>query len=202
MTIFDILVKGGIIIPPIILCSVIALAAFLERLWSLHPQKILPAMFIERVEFLIKEQRVNEALTLCQESKSPMANIMAAALRNAYKPRTQVKEAVLEIGKLESALLDRHVELIGTMASIAPLLGLLGTVLGMIKVFQKVEETGLGDPSTFANGIWEALITTAVGLVVSIPAFIAYKYLFAKVDRLVLEMQERSLRTIDILSKD
>ena len=196
---YEFLVQGGPLVIPIGLCSVIALGVFLERLWTLKRTRIIPESFILRIEELIGEDRVADALLLCQENHNPMGSVMAAALRNAEKDRPRVKEAVEEVGKFEGAMLERYVEIVGTCAAVAPLLGLLGTVLGMITVFQRVEEQGLGDPSVFASGIWEALITTAVGLAVAIPALIFYKYLQVRVDSLIVEMEERALRLIDMV---
>ena len=131
-----------------------------------------------------------------------MARVMAAALKNAERNRSRIKESVEEIGKIEGSYLERYVEIVGTVAAITPLLGLLGTVYGMIKVFQRVEQYGLGDPAQFASGIWEALITTAVGLSVAIPAFIFYKILLSRVTRLLVEMEDRSLKMIDLVAQD
>ncbi len=197
---YEFLVKGGPVVIPIIACSVVALGVFLERLWALQRSRVIPDTFIRRIEQLIGDRRLNDALLLCQENHNPMARVMAAALKTAAKPRPRVKESVEEVGKYEGAMLERYVEIVGTVAAISPLLGLLGTVLGMIKVFQRVEEFGLGDPSVFASGIWEALITTAIGLSVAIPAFIFYKYLLARVDRLIIEMEDRSLGMIDLVA--
>lgn len=202
MNLLQFLIKGGPIVGVIMLCSVIAVGVFLERLWSLSRRRVLPDAFVDRIETLIKEHRIKDALLLCQESQNPIANIMAAALRNAKRQRPIVKEAVEEVGKLESAVLERYIEVVGTMASVAPLLGLLGTVLGMLTVFQRIEQNGLGDPSVFASGIWEALITTVVGLAVAIPSLVAYKYLLGRVDHVILEMEERSLRLIDMLAAE
>jgi biopolymer transport protein ExbB len=200
--VYEFLVKGGPIVIPIAICSVVALGVFLERLWALKRSRVIPDGFITRIEQLVGEHRIADALLLCQENQNPMARVMAGALRNARRNRGRVKEAVEEIGKLEASLLERYVEVVGTIAAISPLLGLLGTVFGMIEVFQNVEEAGLGDPSVFASGIWEALITTAVGLSVAIPSFIFYKYLLSRVDRLIIEMEDRSLAMIDLVSED
>jgi len=200
--VLDFLIQGGPIIVPIIACSVIALGVFLERLFALQKSRIIPDQFIKRIEELVNDNRVGDALLLCQENHNPMARVMAAALRCADKTRSRIKESVEEVGKYEGAMLERYIEIVGTIAAITPLLGLLGTVFGMIKVFQRVEESGLGDPSVFASGIWEALITTAVGLSVAIPAFIFYKYLLSRIDRLIIEMEDRSLAMIDLVAKD
>ena len=197
---YDILLKGGPIVIPIGICSLVALSVFLERLWTLKRSRVIPDQFIERIQTMIREDRISDALLLCEESQSPMANIMAAALRNARRKRPVVKEAVEEVGKHEGAQLEKFVEVLGTCAAISPLMGLLGTVTGMMEVFREVEAAGLGDPSVFASGIWQALITTAIGLTVAIPAFIFYKYLLGRVDGLLLEMEERSLNLIDMVA--
>ncbi|MCK5690543.1 MotA/TolQ/ExbB proton channel family protein [Myxococcota bacterium] len=198
----EFLLRGGPIVVIIGITSVLALGVFLERLYSLAQRRILPDEFVDRIETLVTEGRISDALLLCQEAETPIARILAAVLRNTKHSRPRIKEAVEEVGKVESAFLERYVELIGTIATTTPLLGLLGTVLGMIKVFQKVEVYGLGDPAAFANGIWEALITTAVGLIVAIPSFVVYKYLLVRIDTLILQMEERSLRMIDLMSEN
>lgn len=196
---YEFLVKGGPLVVPIGLCSIVALGVFLERLWNLQRHRIIPDDFILKIENLIREKRIGDALLLAQNSANPMARIMSAALKNGSAERSHIKEAVEEVGRRESALLERYIEVLGTCAAIAPLLGLLGTVTGMMDVFQQVEAFGLGDPSVFASGIWKALITTAVGLSVAIPSFIFYKYLLGRVDHLVIEMEERSLNLVEMV---
>ena len=199
---YDILLRGGPLVVPIGICSLLALTVFLERLWVLRRTRVIPEAFVNRIHEMINERRVSDALLLCEENKNPMANIMEAALRNAEKERSDIKEMVEEVGKHEGAQLEQYIEVIGTCAAISPLMGLLGTVTGMMDVFQQVEQVGLGDPSAFASGIWQALITTAIGLSVAIPAFIFYKYLLGKVDSLLIEMEEKSLRLIDLVAND
>ena len=199
---YDILLRGGPLVVPIAICSLLALTVFLERLWVLRRTRVIPDAFVNRIHEMINERRVSDALLLCEENKNPMANIMEAALRNAQKERGQIKEMVEEVGKHEGAQLEQYIEVIGTCAAISPLMGLLGTVTGMMDVFRQVEQVGLGDPSAFASGIWQALITTAIGLSVAIPAFIFYKYLLGKVDGLLIEMEEKSLRLIDLVADD
>ena len=194
---WDLFMRGGILIYPIGLCSLVTVAVFIERLWHLQKSRIIPEAFTKRIESLILDDRLSDALLLCQESSTPMANVFSAALSQKSRQRAEVKELVEETGKYEAAQLERYIEILGTCAAITPLLGLLGTVIGMMRVFQQVEVNGLGDPSLFASGIWQALITTAVGISVAIPAYIFYKYLQGRVDLLLLEMEERALRLID-----
>jgi biopolymer transport protein ExbB len=200
--VYEFLLKGGVLVAPIVACSVIALAVFLERLWVLKQSRIIPSVFVGRIETLVRERRLQDALLLCRENASPMAQIMAAAIENAAHSRARIKEAVEEAGKFAAAMLERHVEWVGTCSAVSPLLGLLGTVFGMIEVFQGVERGGLGDPAFFAQGIWTALITTAVGLTVAIPAYVFYKHLLARVDRAVVEMEERSLHLVELLTRE
>ncbi len=128
-----------------------------------------------------------------------MANIIVAGIRNFGKRREIVKESIEEIGRREAAILERYINVVGTIAAIAPLLGLLGTVFGMIKAFDVISIQGVGNPSSLAGGISEALITTAAGLVVAIPTFVLYRYLANKADALIVEMEEHSIRMVDLL---
>lgn len=199
---YDWFIKGGWCMYPIAFFSVVGLAVFLERLFSLSRSRVISPLFVGRIEALVGEGRTNDALLVCQETNSPMARIMAAVLQRVGRSRERIKEAVEDVGRFEGAHLERYVEVVGTVAAIEPLLGLLGTIFGMITVFQRVEVAGLGDPAVFASGIWEALITTAAGLCVGIPAFLFYKYLQARVDRLVLEMEARAVRLLDLVNQE
>jgi biopolymer transport protein ExbB/TolQ len=156
------------------LASVVGVGVFFERLWSTQRARVLPRAFVDRIRALVAKGKTNEALLLCEENGSSIALIMAAALR-AYEHstnRSEIKEAVEEVGAREVGHMDRNVEVVGTVATISPLLGLLGTVVGMIQVFREFVEafaSGNVGPDTFAQGIWQALITTAYGLIVAIP---------------------------------
>lgn len=201
--IYHFLYKGGILMIPILAGSIVALAFFLERLWSLRRRNVIPQGLVERVKALIRQQQTGSALVLCQENDSTIARIMEAGLERQKKDREQVREAIQERGRIQSARLNRFVEVLGVTAAIEPLLGLLGTVKGMIEVFhnvsQKAREMGV-DVGMLATGIWEALITTAFGLSIAIPVFVGYKYLISKTDRLVLEMEERSMEVVELLT--
>jgi biopolymer transport protein ExbB len=188
----------------ILAASVVGVGVFFERLWSLQRSKVLPRAFVDRIRGLVSKRKTSEALLLCEENGSSIALLMAAALRTAQhaKSRSAVKEAVEEVGNREVAHMDRNVEIVGTVASISPLMGLLGTVIGMIRVFQDFVESyksGMVGPDTFAQGIWQALITTAFGLTVAIPMLLAYKFLQGRNDRLVVEMEEDAMGIVDLL---
>lgn len=199
------LAKGGWVMVPIGLVSVLSLGLFLERVFSLRRSRVYPASFIERVRALIRGGHHSEALVLCQRDASSMALIVSAGLLQAHAPRERIKEAVEERGRLEAGRLDRFLEGLGTIAAIAPLLGLLGTVLGMIDVFKEVDaSTKSGvmgvNPGALASGIWKALITTAAGLTVAIPTFVGYKFLGNRVSRLVLDLEEGATELLDLLA--
>jgi biopolymer transport protein ExbB len=198
---YDFVVKGGVLMIPIALCSIIALAIFLERLWSLRRSRVIPRDFLIEIEDLIRREKIPEAITRCRKDNSSMANIILAGIRNFGKRREIVKESIEEIGRREASTLERYINVVGTIAAIAPLLGLLGTVFGMIKAFNVISIQGVGNPSSLAGGISEALITTAAGLVVAIPTFVLYRYLANKADALIVEMEEHSIRMVDLLKQ-
>ncbi|MBU2503177.1 MotA/TolQ/ExbB proton channel family protein [bacterium] len=194
-------VKGGPVMYPIVLGSIFALALFLERIWSMRRERVIPPAFRGRVRSLVRENKLSEAEVLCQENASSLANIVGAALRESDRARGEIKEVVSDVGRREVSTLERYVELLGTIAAVEPLMGLLGTVTGLIRAFQRVEalaDKGGGvSPGALAAGIWEALITTAAGLIVAIPAYLGYRYLQARVAALVVELEEDSLELAD-----
>lgn len=194
----DIFQKGGPLMYPILLCSVLALAIFLERLWTFSKFKQGTDALRKDVEDLVLKSRIEEALVVCQRVGSPLARIFIAALRASGKPRDQVKTAVEEVGTREAAPLERYLGLLGTIASLSPLLGLLGTVVGMIEAFNVIAVQGVGTPATIGGGISQALITTAAGLTVAIPTILLHKYLTGRVDRMVLELEEYSLHLVNL----
>ena len=196
--------KGGPLMWAILAAAVVGLFVFLERLYSLQRSRVLPRPFVEQIRAQLAEGRTSGALELCTRNDSSIARIMAASLRTYAdgKGRAEVKEAVEEVGGREVAHLDRNVEVIATMSSISPLLGLLGTVVGMIQVFQRFVEAyqeGRATPDVFADGIWTALITTAYGLMVAIPLLVLYKIVQGRNDRLVVEMEEEAMGIVDLL---
>jgi biopolymer transport protein ExbB len=198
------LAKGGWVMIPIGIVSVLALGLFLERVFTLRRIKVFPAGLVLRVRELILARRISEALTVCQQNGSSIALILSAGLIRQGEPRIRIKQAVEERGRAEAGRLDRFIEGLGTIAAIAPLLGLLGTVLGMIDVFRIVDNFTKAnpgapvDPGLLATGIWKALITTAAGLVVAIPTFVGYKFLVTRINRMILEMEESATEITDL----
>ncbi|MFU8804122.1 MAG: MotA/TolQ/ExbB proton channel family protein [Bradymonadaceae bacterium] len=201
--IYAFLAKGGVLMIPILLCSVLGVAFFLERMWSLQRSRIMPAQFLARVFEALKERRFGDAEELCKSNDSPMAIVLASGMRYAGGDRSLVKEAMEETGRREMHFLERFTNALGAIATVAPLLGLLGTVTGMIRVFQRVVNQAaagsMADPGALANGIWEALITTAAGLTVAIPVYLAYRYVLTRVDRFGVELEDTSLQALDYL---
>ena len=193
------LVDGGPVMIPILACSVVALATFFERIWSLRRARVVPRAFnIELVE-MIRQDRWNDAITLCKTRDVAIARILQVALEARDETRPLLKERVEEVGRREAAELERFVPVLGTIASISPLLGLLGTVGGMILTFQVIEQQGV-EVGALAGGISQALITTFAGLSVGIPALVANRYVLARVDGLVIDLEEVSLGVVNLLA--
>jgi len=197
----DLIVKGGIFMYPIFFCSIVALAVFLERLWILRRKHIIPDEFISHVEGLLKKQELSEAFSLCRNDTSSISKIFLAGLKNIEKGMWLVKEAIEERGGREAIILEKNVGILSTIANLTPLLGLLGTVFGMIKTFNAISVQGIGNPAPLAGGIAEALITTATGLCIAIPVLVCHRFLKDKAGTLIFEMEENSIRLIELMEK-
>jgi biopolymer transport protein ExbB len=200
---WDFLIRGGFVMAPIALGSIIALTFALERAWSLQRRRIVPARFVSVVRDQTQRGRIDEAMALCAANDSPIAAVLHAGLRHAGAGRAAVREAMEDRGRREAAQLERFTGILGTVATVSPLLGLLGTVTGMIETFQRVttsvEASAQVSAGALAGGIWEALITTAAGLTVAIPALLAYRLIVSHIDRLTIEMEAIALETLDAL---
>ncbi len=200
MTVLDIVVRGGILMIPIVLCSIIAVAILIERLVTLRKIRVKSTTFVLQIKYLLLRKDLEGALALCKKTPGPIAGITRAGLEKIDRPRQEMKEAIESAGKREIYFLEKYLGVLGTIAAVAPLLGFLGTVTGMIRAFMQVQVHGGNvDASVLAGGIWEALITTAAGLSVGIPALIFYNWLQGKVERYVFEMSETSTELMDLL---
>ncbi len=200
MTLFDIVVRGGVLMIPIVLCSIVAVAILIERLWTLRRIRIKSSTFVLQIKYLLLRKDVEGAIALCKKTPGPIAVITKAGLEKINRPRQEIKEAIESAGRREIYFLEKYLGVLGTVAAVAPLLGFLGTVTGMIRAFMQVQlHGGNVDASVLAGGIWEALITTAAGLSVGIPALIFYNWLQGKVERFVFEMSESSTELMDLL---
>jgi biopolymer transport protein ExbB len=194
---FEIIRSGGWLMLPLLVCSVLAAAIILERLWSLKEKRVLPANLSAKVWDWVKKNQLNaEHIETLRES-SALGEVLAAALSNRNRDLDTIKERVQDTGRHVVHELERFINTLGTIAAISPLLGLLGTVVGMIKVFAAITTHGVGNPTVLAGGISEALITTAAGLTVAIPALIGYRYLRSRIDSLVVQMEKEAIKLVD-----
>ena len=183
---------------PILFFSILSLAIIIERLISLRRGRIIRPETLFRVQDLIRIERIADIIELCQKNSSPMSRIVLAAIKNINQPKAEIKEAVSEAGRQEVRVLEKNLAILGTIVSIAPLLGLLGTVTGMIRAFYTIALRGVGEPTALASGISEALLTTAAGLTVAIPSQLFYNYFINKVDSLTLDMEQNSLDILEV----
>jgi len=190
---------GGWLMLPIIFSSIVSLAIIAERLWSLQRKKVVPEKLVYGILTLLKKDVLKESHIIEIEQGSPLGQILAAGLLNRHLSRAEIKDRIEESGRFVAHELDRFMNALGTISTITPLLGLLGTVIGMIKVFTVITTTGVGDPGQLAGGISEALITTAAGLSVAIPSLIFHRFLKRKIDELVVEMEQESIKLIEVL---
>ena len=190
---------GGWLMWPILACSVIAMAIVVERLWLYRKRRVLPANLVAQIWQLHQQNQLTPAHIATVRKSSPLGRILAAGLVNRNHPREFMKEAIEEEGRQVVHELERYLNTLGTIANISPLLGLLGTVIGMIKVFAAITSSGVGNPTVLAGGISEALITTAAGLSVAIPSLIFHRYLSGRVDRIVLSMEEQALKMVEVM---
>lgn len=195
--------KGGPIMYLILLASVIGLAVVIERFWHLHRAKIDTDKFMENISNTLRRNRIMEAVELCEQTPGPIAHIVKAGILKHDRNKQEIKEAIEDAGLHEIPRLEKNLGILSTIANVAPLLGLLGTVTGMVRAFQVIQEkaTALNpvSPGDLAGGIWEALLTTVFGLVVAIPAFIVYNYLVSRVENIVLDMERSATDLINIL---
>ena len=186
---FELIAAGGLLMVPILLCSVIALAIVGERFWSLRPARVIPPALVAQVLHLQRHGQLDPQKIQAVRASSPLGEILVAGLLQQRHSREVMKERIEESGRQVTLQLERYLNTLGTIATITPLLGLLGTVVGMIRVFAAISAQGVGNPTALAGGISEALITTAAGLLVAIPSLMFYRYFRGRVDELVLRME-------------
>jgi biopolymer transport protein ExbB len=198
----DLFYRGGLVMYPILLCSLAALTVFLERLWTLRRSRLIPAGLTSKLVDAISSGQIDQAIALCDaNSYAPLARIAKAGLVQYGESPEMVRFMVSEIGGQEAARLERYQRVIGTVAYIAPLLGLLGTVSGMIKAFDVIATHSVGDSAHLAGGISEALITTAAGLLVAIPVVIMHKIIQSRASMLSLELDKEAVTLTEHLIK-
>lgn len=198
----ELLIAGGWLMGLIMISSVVVLAICIERLYTLNPRKIAPPHLLATVWKQLKRGELDTAKLKTLKQSSPLGRILAAGLGNAYHGREVMKESIQEAAAHVVHDLERYLNTLGTIAAVAPLMGLLGTVLGMIKVFAEIMTQGTGNASALAGGISEALITTAAGLTVAIPALVMHRYFVGRIDSIVVELEQETIKLVDALHSE
>lgn len=184
---------------PIIGCSIIAFGIILERFWSLQNKKVIPKHLVATIWHWVKEGQLERAKIESLSKQSALGKILASGLNNRHLERQRIKESIEETGRQVVHEMERFLNTLGTIAAISPLLGLLGTVIGMIKVFNAITSSGVGNAAPLAGGISQALITTAAGLSVAIIALMFHRYFRGRVDEIVVKMEEEAIKMVDVL---
>jgi biopolymer transport protein ExbB len=198
---WEIIIAGGPVMWPILLCSVVGVAIVLERLWTLQPKRVIPRELTDRIWKLVETRTLNDRHIDALAHSSPLGRVLAAGLANRERGRDIMKEAIEDTGRHVVHELERFLGTLGTIAAVSPLLGLLGTVTGMIQAFEAISAEGVGDPRILSGGIGTALITTAAGLIVAIPALFAYRYLRGVVDLLVVDMEKEAMKLVQAFDR-
>lgn len=200
----EIIQKGGPLMYLIVLCSILALSVVMERIYHLYKARIDTKEFMKKIITILRRDKIIEAIDICDRTPGPVAHVLKAGILKHDRSRQEIKEAIDDAAIHEIPRLEKNLSVLATIAHITPLLGLLGTVTGMVKAFQAIEEKASlfspVNPGDLAGGIWEALLTTVAGLAVAIPAYVAYNYLISRVDGLVLDMERSATDLTNILT--
>jgi biopolymer transport protein ExbB len=196
---WEIIMAGGPVMWPLIVLSIVAATIFFERLWTLQERRVIPHELTDKIWKLVESGQINDKHVAALAQNSALGQVLAAGLANRHRPREFVKEAIEDTGRHVVHELERFLNLLGTIASVSPLLGLLGTVIGIITAFNAITQAGVGDPRALSGGIGQALITTAAGLVVAIPSLMGYRYLRGRVESLVVGMEKEALKLVKAL---
>lgn len=197
----EIVKAGGWLMVPIIVCAIIALGIILERFWTLQQKRVLPQDLTGKVWGWVEQNTLDQQRIQSLHQGSPLGQILAAGLINRNEDRAVMKDSIEDTGRHVVHELERYLDTLGTVAAVSPLLGLLGTVIGMVKVFTAITTQGVGNPAVLAGGIAEALITTAAGLTVAIPALISFRYYRNRVDTLVVDMEKEAIKLVEALHR-
>ena len=190
---------------PILLCSIFALAIIIERIWYMRKIQIDTRQFLNRILDKMKRHQIKEALEICEVRRNPISRILKAGILKYDRGRQQIKEAIEDAALYEEPHLEKNMTALATIAHISPLLGLLGTVVGLVRCFQVIQAKATTmqpvSPGDLAGGIWEALLTTVAGLVIAIPAFVVYNYLVSRINNFILEMEKASTELVNFLTE-
>ncbi|MDP3786602.1 MAG: MotA/TolQ/ExbB proton channel family protein [Candidatus Omnitrophota bacterium] len=199
------IIRGGPMMIPILLCSVAALAIILERFMYLQKIKLDTKKFMSEVSDSLNRNRAMDAINICEQMPGPLPNVLKAGILKYDRTRQEIKEAVEDAALHEIPRMERNISILATIAHISTLMGLLGTVIGMIEVFQKIQEKSAAlspvTPADLSAGIWQALIATAAGLIVAIPTITAYNYFVSRVNNFILQMEISATDLVNILSE-
>ncbi|MDD5255030.1 MAG: MotA/TolQ/ExbB proton channel family protein [Candidatus Omnitrophica bacterium] len=205
MGLWQVFVAGGPVMWPILLCSIFAFAVILEKFWHLRRIEIDTRQFLDKILELVKHHKIKEALQFCDGTPSPIAHILKAGILKYDRTREEIKEAIEDASLYEIPKLEKNLTTLATLAHVSPLLGLLGTVTGMVRCFQTIQMKATSlhpvSPGDLAGGIWEALLTTVAGLIVAIPTFVAYNYLVTRINNFILEMEKASTELVNFLTE-
>jgi len=197
--VYEIIKAGGWLMWPLILCSVFSIAIITERFWALRRGRILPKYVVAQIwNWYKKNELTNDAIRVLRES-SPLGRVLAAGLINRHHTRTVMKESIEEAGRLEVHEMERFLNTLGTIAAVAPLLGLLGSVVGLMEVFSSMTTHGIGNPQALGAGISKIMIATAAGLAVAIPSLIFYRYFQGLVDEIAMSMEQEAIKMVEVL---
>ncbi len=200
--IFELFEKGGPLTFVILACAVLAVTVFIERTIHYHRANIDTDKFVAGLRNVLKKRNIVEAVTICSETPGPVASILKSGILKHGKDREIMKEAMEDASTHEIPRMEKNLIILATIAHITPLLGLLGTVLGMIKAFMIIQQkAGLVNPADLAQGIWEALITTAFGLSVAIPTYMAYNYLVSRVKTNISDMEKAASEIVNLMDE-
>ncbi|MDD5135950.1 MAG: MotA/TolQ/ExbB proton channel family protein [Candidatus Omnitrophica bacterium] len=201
---WDIVQKGGPMMYLIILSSILAFGVVIDRIYNLRRARIDADKFMDEITAVLKRNKIIESIEMCNKTPGPIAHIVKAGILKHDRSKPEIKEAVDEAAQLEIPRLEKHLPILATIAHIAPLLGLLGTVTGMIKSFQVIQAKAMAltpvNPGDLAGGIWEALLATVAGLAVAIPTYVAYNYLTSQIDNLIFDMERSATDLVNLLS--
>ncbi|MEA1997666.1 MAG: MotA/TolQ/ExbB proton channel family protein [Gemmatimonadota bacterium] len=192
--------QGGVLMYPLAVCSIVAVAIILERGINLRRPKVIRPEIIQVIENIKGPEDLGLAYSICEKNPGPFSRVVLTALEMKDLPKEEIKEAIMDTGRQQTKRLERGFVVLDTIAGISPLLGILGTVLGMIRIFRDITQFGIGQSSALASGIQIALITTATGLCIGIPALVGYNYFTNKVDGLVLELEYWAVVLLNKLS--
>jgi len=205
MSLWELFLKGGPLMWPILLCSVFALGIILEKFRHLRKISIDSQIFLAGILEKMKRHEIKEALAICDKTDSPLSNVLKAGILKYDRPRPQIIEAMEDASLYEVPRLEKNLSMLATIAHISPLLGLLGTAVGMVRCFQVIQSKAASSlpvtPVDLAGGIWEALLATVAGLIVAIPAFVAYNYLVSRTNNLILDMEKASTELVNFLTE-